>query len=267
MKLLEQIYKLLLIEQMKIGEKKKYILNKGISENEFYELIQQDPTISEIDDNLPTGSYTDWIFSIYLKNKMTENDIPKFKEPLQYFHKHRKALNSTDRNIFNFNSIEELDKQLLKYDWYIRKLGLATRKEEKKNAEIYEVDDWKIIIPRSEGQSIYYGKGTKWCTSSVITTNRFNSYNQKGILWILINKENPYYKMALHIENDQFHNEKNIKLTPEEQHQFIENNMDVFRFILTYLYQKNKTQAFNLWVKLHPELLPLQKEIVNNGIK
>jgi len=30
-------------------------------------------------------------------------------------------------------------------------LGLATRKEEKKNAEIYEIDDWKIIIPKSEG--------------------------------------------------------------------------------------------------------------------
>jgi len=44
--------------------------------------LQADPTNKDKNDNDKVGSYTDWIFSIYLKNKMTEKDIPKFKEPL-----------------------------------------------------------------------------------------------------------------------------------------------------------------------------------------
>lgn len=252
---------------MKIGQKKEYAMKKGISEDEFYELLQQDPTISEIRDDLPTGNYTDWIINIYLKNKMTQSSINSIGEPLQYFHKHRRSLNTEDKNIFNFSSVQELDKQLMKYNWYVKKLGLATRKEEKKNAEVYDLNNWKIIIPKSEGASIYYGKGTKWCTASVITTNRFNDYFQKGLLWILINKDNPYHKIAIHFENNQFHNEGNIELTPEEKREFIQNNMDVFDFILRYLYQKHKISSFNLQVKKFPELIPIQKEIVNNGVK
>lgn len=261
MKLLEQIYKLLLLEQTKIGQKKEYALAKGISENEFYQLVQQDPTISEVNDDLPIGNYTDWIINIYLKNKMPESSISKFKEPLQYFYKHRRALSDNDKNIFSFNSIEQLDNQLMKYDWYSKKLGLATRKEKKSNQEIYELPDWKIVIPRSESQSIFYGKGTKWCTQSTITTNRYNEYQQKGILWILIDKSNSYHKIALHIENKQFHDETNTELPEDEKTRFIQDNPDIFKFILTYLLQKHKIQAFNQWVQRYPQLKNIQFEI------
>ncbi len=97
----------------------------------FMNFLQQDPTISEIRDDLPTGNYTDWIINVYLKNKMPESSIITIGEPLQYFHKHRRSLNKEDKNIFNFSSVQELDKQLMKYDWYSKKLGLSTRKEVK----------------------------------------------------------------------------------------------------------------------------------------
>ncbi len=82
-------------------------------------------------------------------------------------------------------------------------------------AEIfYEDNQYKIIIPRSKEAAIYFGRGTRWCTSAD-NDNRFEYYNNKGYLYIILFKGIDT-RWQFHFEERQFMNEQDEELSREE---------------------------------------------------
>src|SRR5271157_6549170 len=45
----------------------------------------------------------------------------------------------------------------------------------------------KVIIPKTNEASVFFGKGTRWCTAAQ-NNNRFSTYNEDGPLYIIIIK-------------------------------------------------------------------------------
>jgi hypothetical protein len=75
--------------------------------------------------------------------------------------------------------------------------------------QIYDSENWKIIIPKTEAAACLYGKSTKWCTASSGGGNRFDYYNKQGPLFVMINKKiandrDVMKKLQFHFESNQF---------------------------------------------------------------
>lgn len=102
------------------------------------------------------------------KNKIKNNDLSRLKS----FDELSEEIIYADNKI----SFEEIDKQII---------------------NIYEDDEWKIIKPLSRAASIKYGKGTKWCVSSV-SSDYFIDYATRGLLIFVINKQKTKAKIAIH---------------------------------------------------------------------
>jgi|GEM_PF-1640672 len=81
--------------------------NKNISDNIINKLLQSDPTNKGRTDNDTVGSYTDWIFRIYIST----NTLPNFDQlnlSLILYDKYKhKIIDSKAKNINNFATFEE----------------------------------------------------------------------------------------------------------------------------------------------------------------
>jgi hypothetical protein len=81
----------------------------------------------------------------------------------------------------------------------------SDEKRQIKNEEIekvFEDEDFLIMIPKTERASCLIGKGTQWCTAADKSNNMFNSYNNQGPLYVIIDKDNNN-KYQLHFETNQ----------------------------------------------------------------
>ena len=171
-----------------------------------------------------------WIAKQYSNNVFHFGDIYKIKEDLEKFEKYKK-----NKNIFDSADLNKYDYNILKQklnnidDNNINQLGNSARRSavEKGKDEIekyYEDNKWFIIIPKTEAASRYWGKHTRWCTAADSKNNMFNIYNNKGPLYILINKNNPNKKYQFHFESSQF---MDVDDTPIDMSMFLEDNPEI----------------------------------------
>jgi ankyrin repeat protein len=89
---------------------------------------------------------------------------------------------------------------------------------------VYEDDEILVISPQTVEASIFYGKGTKWCTSAKDEDdNMFDEYNDDGPLYVIIPKHptRPQEKYQLHIATITFMDEMDEEISTEdlEHHQ------------------------------------------------
>jgi hypothetical protein len=70
---------------------------------------------------------------------------------------------------------------------------------------LYEDPNVLVVKPLSEDASIYWGRGTKWCTARNDEHNMFTRYSSPSDpLYIIINKRNPKEKYQLHRSSEQY---------------------------------------------------------------
>lgn len=73
---------------------------------------------------------------------------------------------------------------------YVRDNGLDMSKADIKklgSETVYEDNTWKVVLIKSRDASLFYGRGTTWCTSSTDSAHYFNDYMKRGLLFIFIN--------------------------------------------------------------------------------
>ena len=73
----------------------------------------------------------------------------------------------------------------------------------------YDGPDCRIVHVKDQKSANYYGRGTKWCTTSE-HLNMFNLYNGDGPLYVILPK-NPQHvgeKFQIHAETDSFRDEE-----------------------------------------------------------
>lgn len=182
----------------------KYYSN--IPKDEFNEIVSADPTWNSDKPN-NMGKYGKWLLSLYMSKRLKLEDLYKAKTYLSYFVKYNNVIDNKDINTYKSlndlysvvsNFIENPDQATSKQD-VIRKIKEGAEK-------VYEDNEWLVIIPHTEEASCYYGKGTQWCTAADKGSNMFDHYNEKGNLYININKTT-HEKYQFHFETDSFMDE------------------------------------------------------------
>jgi hypothetical protein len=201
------------------------------SDKEFYEkVIKLDPTFKSQIDKL--GEYTKWLFrkdNVDILKNTKEEDFYKIKNDLEFFTKlkTRGVLPLEKRDINKFD-IDELatyifDIQKKSQDY---RSNAEKEKEIKKEVNRFELENYIIVIPKTEEAACYYGAGTRWCTAAK-GNNYFNHYNNQGPLYILISKQDPSEKYQFHFESNQFMDSSDDSIDLAE---FMSDNQDVYEF-------------------------------------
>jgi len=206
------------------------------------------------------GVYSEWIIKNLLKENFNSTtferfileDFYKVYEDLQKYHKYKKLFKNLGEDLNNPNTIKLGDiNQIKSFDDLYEKLRLLEpyieKEEEKselkaaeKDAEkIYNSENYLIIIPKTREASCAYGRNTRWCTASTGSYNYFDNYNNKGPLYIIINKKTNQ-KHQFHFATAQYMDEDD---DPIDVKSFIYNNPEI-KNILVDLALKNKNLDF-----------------------
>ena len=152
----------------------------------FDEIVAADPTSTP--DKM--GKYSKWLLQMQEDGKLDLDNLSIVTKDLELFDKYKNVV--AKRDITKCASPKELSDIVEPF----REGNQATSKSDeirkiKENGaeKAYEDQNWLVIIPKTEKAAIYYGKGTKWCTSATFGENPFDMYNKYfGPLYININK-------------------------------------------------------------------------------
>ncbi len=197
----------------------KYYSN--IPYDTFIEIIGADPqTIIEDGKIKRVGKYGKLLLSLYQKGGLQLEDIPKANEYLGYVYKHNVAIDS--KKINGLGDLYNLISQFI----VKTKLDLSSILEALKPGEDYKMlhngKEWFIFQPLTEKGSSYLGYNTEWCTAwGQHSTKkeyrerscRFDSHNNQGPLFIIINKNDTDVKYQLHIESKQYMDKNDRRIT------------------------------------------------------
>jgi hypothetical protein len=123
-----------------------------------------------------------------------DQNLQTINDALKKFDKISSNLTKTD--LYQYKSVDELVDELKKYE-----------EKQRRNAQkvkggnlVYDDDRFYVVNPLTHEASCYYGKGTKWCTTTTSDYN-FNKYNEESKLFYVIDKrlktDDPYYKVAI----------------------------------------------------------------------
>lgn len=124
-----------------------------------------------------------------------DQNFDKLKSLLEYFNKFGSNFPKTDIN--SYENIQELSNAI---QTYADKQRRNYKKIHGANL-VYDSPRYYVVNPLSSESSCYYGKGTKWCTVGLNSSEHFNRYNSDGKIFYIIDKNlpnsDPNYKIAL----------------------------------------------------------------------
>jgi hypothetical protein len=149
------------------------------------------------------GQYQEAIrkYRILFDNRKPENNIktlPKINgliELEEYIHLNNALLQEIQTKKEFIEAEKEYQKQVKREGEYQVKVEI-------------EIDKFIIYIPQNEAGSKYYGRNTKWCTTSKEDC-MFDYYNKRGKLYIIQSKSDIKDKYQMHKELNELTNAKN----------------------------------------------------------
>lgn len=176
-------------------------------ENEFWQVVQADPTYDGVERPQKKGKYTQWLLHAYQKGEIDNENLNECCFLLDVFHRYRQLLDEKD--IMKYDTPQKLRDALIHYiddpHAEVHETSKATRiRKIKEDADkVYEDEQWVIFVPHTWEASCYYGKGTRWCTAYNSRDDYFNQYNSQGPLYININRQTKE-KWQFHFETKTF---------------------------------------------------------------
>ena len=208
--------------------KKETLIDKYKDSETFADAIELLEKLIDGDPS-PTKKYSEWMIKqmIGLGSRLTysiADNVNLFIELIEKFHKLSSSITPEDityaettSSLVNGNKILNGPKDINKYDsiWGLQAVLNAVylrnvQKEKERGAKnesdrIYEDNRFLIVQPYTHGASCYYGRNTKWCTTSKGDTRYFDKYSDEGNLYYIIDKksnDSTWGKMALLVRND-----------------------------------------------------------------
>ena len=219
---------------------KDHSLPNNTSFDEFLEKIEKplrDQNKFQIID-----SYMKWRVEKYVNNKIRYfEDIHSKTIPTLLTYdalKRKNKLKPEHKDITKIKSLNDLMDIVDEYREEDTKSGKEKDKEiEQKFYEsgeailLYNDSNYKIVVPKTERASCYFGRNTRWCTAATKSTNLFDYYNEQGNLYIIIDKKNNK-RYQLHYETNQFMDQNDNSIDEEE---FIQENPELAKIIANRL--------------------------------
>lgn len=171
----------------------------------FEKLIKSDPT--------PNGTYLNWIFNLHKNGKLKVEDAYKATPSFEFMFKYKDKLKSLGINP-DINSYKSLNDLMDVTESHIETMQKEVETKDSEVNKLYEDDEWLLVVPLTEKASCKYGANTRWCTAGD-DNNRFDEYNEEGLLYILINKKENQ-KWQWHFGSMQFMNAKDEQTEPDD---------------------------------------------------
>lgn len=172
--------------------------------------------LNELETNKFISKYLNWVVREFVKvnwrypediDKLEKN-LNKFYRSLAYLKREGKETNLDKYSMSDFNQLmidlPETNRQ--------EDINIKNNEVDK----IYEDSKWVLLTPKTREAAILYGKGTQWCTAATESTNYFDYYNDRGPLYILINKKNPEEKYQYHLPTNSFMDITDCEVNPKE---------------------------------------------------
>jgi hypothetical protein len=178
-------------------------------------LIDHIMVVIENSDPTPNKEYVQWLTKVYANQGIKLEDIiSRGNSALKMYHefKVKKILPAEYRDIgrIDFNGLESIAQNLdLRNALAAKEEQDAAKTVDKGEAEtVFDNDQVRIIVPKNEAASCYYGQGTRWCTAGR-DNNMYDRYARDGDLYILLPKKPDYEgeKYQLHFSSNQFMDE------------------------------------------------------------
>lgn len=224
-----------------------------IDRNMFIRIISLDPA-SKVDGDeeggiKKIGRYSKLLLKMFKEGNLKPEDFPKAKDYLSLVYKHQVPV--------DMNSIKNLGDLFGKVEKYYSSetsniydlVGLLSKDD-------YELlmsgEKWIIYTPKSEKAAAYLGTGTEWCTAwgpySTNTNyrdrkNHFSQHNSKGLLYVMINRDDSTDKYQFHFETEQFMDKNDRKI---DTGQFFENHPEVTAYFYPSLYDETEVDSNEL---------------------
>lgn len=165
-------------------------------------------------DPTPNLQYLQWITKRYTERDFGCEDLERVKDELEMFErfKPRFRRDNVQLDINKYKSAAEVFTLLQQYK---QQNEAPSKKEEVRREEdryfienkaelFYRGETLKVIIPKTQQASCFFGKGTRWCTAASQSYNAFHSYNNDGPLYVIMT---PKGKYQFHFPSQQFMNE------------------------------------------------------------
>lgn len=179
-------------------------------------LIDLDPT--------PNKSYWRWIIERYINFGFMYEDGTRLTNALRKFtalkvnrYFQRNPDVGAFADISRFKKLHDLEDFLFSIP---DESEVSNSTKDKPKPDEYSIladtSKWRIVIPKTEKAASYFGRNTKWCTTSE-NGGMFDSYSKQGPLYIVIDKPNNR-RWQFHFKTGQFMDERDrpIDLTSPE---------------------------------------------------
>jgi len=145
-------------------------------------------------DPSPTKKYTEWIvdkivkyFKPLLAPTKLQSEYEKWLSLENYFKNiivpfdelvKNHVISGREADIYSYNKIDQFSNFVKKKHYeYINKKKVPVKK--------FKHENWWILKIENQEQAIRYGKGTRWCLSSIHHRNAFNEYNENWYIFYL----------------------------------------------------------------------------------
>jgi hypothetical protein len=193
----------------------KMKINDVITAEQRQIIIDHIMVVIENSDPTPNKEYVQWLTKVYANQGIKLEDIiSRGNSALKMYHefKVKKILPAEYRDIgrIDFAGLEAIAQNLdLRNALAAKEEQDAAKTVDKGDAEtVFENAAVRIIVPKNEAASCYYGQGTRWCTAGR-DNNMYDRYARDGDLYILLPKQPDYEgeKYQLHFSSGQFMDE------------------------------------------------------------
>lgn len=184
---------------------------KDIPFDVFKKIVLSDPNTGRSGNEIKKiGKYGKLLLTMYKRNNLKIEDLPKATEYLSYVYKHQVSLDVN--KIKNLSDLYEIVKKY--YTKEAKDLSTVLKALSPEDyKKVYQDDNWTIFVPLNEKAACYLGVNTEWCTAWGSQSlnpaykdreSRFGFHSQKGPLYIIINNSNLNEKYQFHFETNQY---------------------------------------------------------------
>jgi hypothetical protein len=182
----------------------------------------------EVINHISTNTNKKYIAPIlkwYVNREFKLEDCDRIKDDISTYIRHRGKLSVRD---LNHLSLGEFYKAIRPFE-----TQLSANQQEKVDkstgtTKLWDLDHFKVFEITEFEAAVYYGRGTKWCTTS---KEQFEHYIRSGPLFVIIVGDR---KWQLHYESDQFMDEVDQKITKVDI-DFLSDNVPEYKDFLNYM--------------------------------
>lgn len=166
-------------------------------------------------DPSPNKQYSQWIIHRYLKGLSLE-DLGRAFNALTLFDKAKARIEIKDINQYpDLSSLEAALEPFRTGKVDVSKAAERRRLKSDENTEVlYDGDDLLVVIAKTPEAASFWGKNTRWCTTSE-NGGRFQQYNREGPLYVIIDRSDNQ-KYQFHFPSGQFMDETDRRILLSE---------------------------------------------------